>query len=115
MASKWRLSDIPGLKGMIEAMWITGDAPFSDEHLNRLNLTITEGKATVFTAVYKLEFKEKTILGSVLPMMGAAYPEIPEERRKDICTLAHSMIIDKSTVKKVKAWHKAYTIFRKKI
>jgi hypothetical protein len=116
MATKWRLSDIPQLKAMIAAMWSTGNEAMSDEQLAELNLTAIEGQALVYAAVLKLEMKEKTPTGTVLPILGAAYNgEITEDRCKAICILAHAMIVDKETKKNFKAWHRAYTIMKKKM
>ena len=108
--AKLRLSDIPGIKGMIIALW--DKAGISDEELTAAELTTTEGQAMFFVAILKQDLKDLSEQQAA-SFMGAAYTEIPKEKYEQVVQLAFNSLKIKEYNKKFKEMYKLYKKFKK--
>ena len=108
--AKLRLSDIPGIKGMIIALW--DKAGISDEELTAAELTKVEGQAMFFVAILKQDLKDLNEQQAA-NFMGAAYPEISKERYEQVVQLAFDSLKIKEYNKKFKEMYKLYKKFKK--
>ena len=109
--AKLRLSDIPGIKGMIIVLW--DQAGITDEGLTAAGLTKTEGQAMFFVAILKQELKDLSEQQAA-SFVGAAYTEISKERCERVVQLAFDSLKIKEYNKKFKGMYKLYKKVSKK-